>query len=198
MLGLEPGQLRVVCPWVGGGFGPKAAPYVEHLVAAAAALALNRPVKWVETRSEDMVSLVHGRDFVMTAKLGVASDGKIVGFDGSVVASAGAYPGIGAILPMLTQMMSVGVYAIPNVRFNGTTVMTNNTTIGAYRGAGRPEATQLIERVLDVAADQIGGDVEHALDQLRRLRATGAAVGTGRRGVGHRPSLPSNFTLGMS
>ena len=68
MLGLEPGQLRVVCPWVGGGFGPKAAPYVEHLVAAAAALALNRPVKWVETRSEDMVSLVHGRDFVMTAQ----------------------------------------------------------------------------------------------------------------------------------
>src|SRR4051794_294624 len=158
MLGLDPGRLRIVCPWVGGGFGPKAAPYVEHLVAAAAALALDRPVKWIGTRSEDMVSLVHGRDYVMTARLGVASDGKIVGFDGSVVASAGAYPGIGAILPMLTQMMSVGVYAIPNVRFKSTTVMTNNTTIGAYRGAGRPEATQLIERVLDVAADQLGMD----------------------------------------
>jgi carbon-monoxide dehydrogenase large subunit len=164
-LGLDPGKLRVVCPWVGGGFGPKAAPYVEHLVAAAAALALNRPVKWIETRSEDMVSLVHGRDFVMTAKLGLGADGKIVGFDGSVVASAGAYPGIGAILPMLTQMMSVGVYSIPNVRFSGTTVMTNNTTIGAYRGAGRPEATQLIERVLDVAADQLGMDPA----EIRRL-----------------------------
>ena len=158
MLGLDPAKLRIVCPWVGGGFGPKAAPYVEHLVAAKAALALDKPVKWAETRSEDMVSLVHGRDFIMTAKLGVDAKGKIVGFDGNVVASAGAYPGIGAILPMLTQMMSVGVYEVPNVRFKGTTVMTNNTSIGAYRGAGRPEATQLIERVMDVAADKIGMD----------------------------------------
>jgi carbon-monoxide dehydrogenase large subunit len=158
MLGLAPEALRVVCPWVGGGFGPKAAPYVEHLVAAAAAKATGKPVKWVATRSEDMLSLVHGRDFVMTAKLGVSSDGTIVGLDASVVASAGAYPGIGAILPMLTQMMSVGVYDISKVRFSTTTVMTNNTTVGAYRGAGRPEATQLIERVLDVAADKLGMD----------------------------------------
>ncbi|HEX4818975.1 MAG TPA: xanthine dehydrogenase family protein molybdopterin-binding subunit [Acidimicrobiales bacterium] len=158
MLGLDPEKLRVVCPWVGGGFGPKAAPYVEHLVTGAAALKLGRPVKWTATRSEDMVSLVHGRDFVMTAKLGVDKKGKIVGLDGSVVAAAGAYPGIGAILPMLTQMMSVGVYDIPKVRFKTVGVLTNNTTVGAYRGAGRPEATQLIERVLDVAAAQIGMD----------------------------------------
>ena len=74
------------------------------------------------------------------------------------MAAAGAYPAIGAILPMLTQMMSVGVYEIPKVRFKTAGVLTNNTTIGAYRGAGRPEATQLIERVLDVAAGQIGMD----------------------------------------
>ncbi|HZQ83302.1 MAG TPA: molybdopterin cofactor-binding domain-containing protein, partial [Acidimicrobiales bacterium] len=73
MLGLDPAKLRVVCPWVGGGFGPKAGPYIEHLVAAAAALKLGRPVKWIPARSEDMVSLVHGRDYVMTAKLGVKS-----------------------------------------------------------------------------------------------------------------------------
>jgi carbon-monoxide dehydrogenase large subunit len=158
MLGLDPEKLRVVCPWVGGGFGPKAAGYPEHLVAAKAALALDRPVKWVAARSEDMVSLVHGRDYVMTAKLGVKEDGTIVGLDGNVVAAAGAYPAIGAILPMLTQMMSVGVYEVPKVRFKTATVMTNNTTVGAYRGAGRPEATQLIERVLDVAADKIGMD----------------------------------------
>ncbi len=157
-LGLDPAKVRVVCPWVGGGFGPKAAGYMEHLVAAAAALKLGRPVKWIATRSEDMVSLVQGRDFVMTARLGVGNDGKIVGLDGSVVAAAGAYPAIGAILPMLTQMMSVGVYKIPKVRFKTVGVLTNNTTIGAYRGAGRPEATQLIERVLDVAARQIGMD----------------------------------------
>ncbi|MEY2459788.1 MAG: aerobic carbon-monoxide dehydrogenase large subunit [Acidimicrobiaceae bacterium] len=158
MLGLDPEKLRVVCPWVGGGFGPKAAPYVEHLVAAGAALKLGRPVKWVATRTEDMVSLVQGRDYVMTARLGVAANGRIVGLDGSVAASAGAYPALGAILPMLTQMMAVGVYDIPRVRYKSVGVLTNNTTIGAYRGAGRPEATQLIERVLDVAAAQIGMD----------------------------------------
>jgi carbon-monoxide dehydrogenase large subunit len=164
MLGLEPTELRVVCPWVGGGFGPKAAPYVEHLVTAAAAKQIGRPVRWMATRSEDMLSLVHGRDFVMTAKLGLHNDGKIVGLDASVVASAGAYPGIGAILPTLTQLMSCGVYEIPQVRFQATAVMTNNTTVGAYRGAGRPEATQLIERVIDVAARKL--DIDPA--EIRR------------------------------
>jgi carbon-monoxide dehydrogenase large subunit len=158
VLGLEADQLRIVCPWVGGGFGPKAAVYVEYLVAAAAAQALGRPVKWAETRSEDMVSLVHGRDYVMTAKLGTTLDGRITGFDAKIVASGGAYPGIGAILPMLTQMMSPGVYDVPKVHFDAMTAITNNTTVGAYRGAGRPEATQLIERVLDVAADDLGID----------------------------------------
>ncbi|MDA8045246.1 MAG: xanthine dehydrogenase family protein molybdopterin-binding subunit [Actinomycetota bacterium] len=157
-LGLDPSQVRIVCPWVGGGFGPKAAVYVEYIVAAAAARALGRPVKWIEDRSEDMISLVHGRDFAMNATLGLDGEGRIVGLDASVTAAAGAYPAIGAVLPMLTQMMSVGVYDIPKVRFNATSVVTNNTTVGAYRGAGRPEATQLIERVLDVAADQIGMD----------------------------------------
>jgi carbon-monoxide dehydrogenase large subunit len=158
VLGLEPEAVRVVCPWVGGGFGPKAAVYVEYLVAAAAAMQLNRPVRWAETRSEDMVALVQGRDYTMNAKLGLSQDGRIVGLDASVVASAGAYPLLGAVLPMLTQMMVVGVYDIAKVRFSGTTVVTNTTPIGAYRGAGRPEATQLIERVLDVAADQLGID----------------------------------------
>ena len=158
MLGMEHGDIRVVCPWVGGGFGPKAAMYVEYIVAAAACRALGVPVKWAETRSEDMVSLVHGRDFVMTAKLGVTNEGKITGLQGDVTAAAGAYPAIGAILPMLTQMMSVGVYDIAKVKFNTRTVITNTTTIGAYRGAGRPEATQLIERVIDVAAQKIGMD----------------------------------------
>src|SRR6185437_4456477 len=107
-------------------------------VAAAAANQLGRPVKWIETRSEDMVSLVHGRDFTMTAKLGLTNDGKIVGLDASIVAGAGAYPAIGAVLPMLTQLMSVGVYDIPKVKFSGMSVATNTTPVGAYRGAGRP------------------------------------------------------------
>jgi aerobic carbon-monoxide dehydrogenase large subunit len=158
MLGMEPANLRVICPWVGGGFGPKAAVYVEYVVTAAACRALGAPVKWAETRSEDMVSLVHGRDYVMTAKLGVTNDGKITGLEGDVTANAGSYPAIGAILPMLTQMMSVGVYDIEKVKFATRAVVTNTTTVGAYRGAGRPEATQLIERVIDIAAKKIGMD----------------------------------------
>jgi carbon-monoxide dehydrogenase large subunit len=157
-LGLEPEDVRIVCPWVGGGFGPKAALYVEYLVAASAAIKLRQPVKWVESRTEDMLALVHGRDFTMHASLGLTNDGKIVGLDADVVASAGAYPAIGAVLPMLTQMMAVGVYDIPKVRFKTTSVVTNTTPVGAYRGAGRPEASQLIERVLDVAADKLGID----------------------------------------
>ncbi|MCA1781708.1 MAG: xanthine dehydrogenase family protein molybdopterin-binding subunit [Intrasporangiaceae bacterium] len=157
-LGLDLDAVRVVCPWVGGGFGPKAAVYVEYLIAAKAALALGRPVKWTPTRSEDMLSLVHGRDQTMTAKLGLDRDGRFVGLDATVVANAGAYPALGAVLPLLTQVMAVGVYDIPKVRFRATSVATNTTTVGAYRGAGRPEAAQLIERVIDVAADQTGTD----------------------------------------
>ena len=91
-----------------------------------------------------MLSLVHGRDYVMTAKLGLTGDGKIVGLDANVAAAAGAYPSIGAILPMLTQMMSVGVYDIPKVHFEGVTVMTNNTTsapTGAPGGRRPPSSS---------------------------------------------------------
>ena len=94
----------------------------------------------------------------MTAKLGVTKDGKFTGLEGDVTANAGSYPAIGAILPMLTQMMCVGVYDIDKVKFATRSVVTNTTTVGAYRGAGRPEATQLIERVIDVAARKIGMD----------------------------------------
>ncbi len=158
MLGLEPEQLRVVCPWVGGGFGPKAAVYVEYILAGKAALDLGVPVKWTESRSEDMVSLVHGRDYVIEAEMGIRKDGTFTGLKANVVADAGAYPAIGAILPMLTQLMSQGVYALPKINFRAVTAITNTTTIGAYRGAGRPEATQMLERVIDCAAAEIGMD----------------------------------------
>jgi carbon-monoxide dehydrogenase large subunit len=164
VLGLAPEALRVCCPWVGGGFGPKAATYVEYVITAAAARRLGRPVKWAENRSEDMLALVHGRDYYMTGRLGLTRDGRFVGLEADVVAGAGAYPSIGAILPLLTQMMSVGVYDIPRARFKGTAALTNTTTIGAYRGAGRPEATQLLERLVDVAARVV--DLDPA--ELRR------------------------------
>jgi len=158
LLGLEPANVRCVTPWVGGGFGPKGGLYVEYVLAGYAALQLGVPCKWAELRSENMVAMVHGRAMVMEAKLGLTSDGKIVGMDAKVTADAGAYPGLGAVLPMLTQLLAPAVYDVPKVKFNGISVLTNTTTIGAYRGAGRPEATQLIERVLDIAAEELGID----------------------------------------
>ncbi|MGF1596509.1 MAG: xanthine dehydrogenase family protein molybdopterin-binding subunit [Acidimicrobiales bacterium] len=157
-LGLDAANVRVAAPTVGGGFGPKAGVYVEHFITIKAAQTLGRPVKWTEERSEDMVSLAHGRAMVMTAKMGLDGDGKIVGLDVDVLAEAGAYPAIGGFLPILTQMMIQGVYQIPKIRFHARSAATNTTTTAAYRGAGRPEATQLLERSIDVAADELGID----------------------------------------
>jgi len=158
LIGMDPAKLRVIAPWVGGGFGPKTGLYVEYVIAAAAALRMGRPVKWTEGRSEDMVSLVHGRAQILRADLGLRSDGTIVGLKAEVLAETGAYPGIGAFLPVLTQTMSQAVYKIPKVSFHARSVMTNTTTTAAYRGAGRPEATQMVERILDIAADELGMD----------------------------------------
>ena len=136
-LGLEPDQLRVTAPWVGGGFGPKAAVYPEYIVVGKAAQALGRPTRWTENRTENMLSMVQGRAMVMNVEMGVRNDGSIVGLKAHVIADAGAYPIIGAILPMLTGMLSQAVYDIPVIDFVSQTVITNTTPIGAYRGAGR-------------------------------------------------------------
>lgn len=165
ILGLKPEQLRVAAPAVGGGFGSKGGFYPEQIVAAKIALMLDRPAKWVETRSENMVTMAHGRDMFLAAKMGFTSDGKIVGLDCDCVANAGAYPGLGAILTTFTQTMIQGVYAIPKVRFSADSVVTNTTTTAAYRGAGRPEATQMLERIMDMAADQL--EIDPA--EIRRM-----------------------------
>lgn len=157
-LGMDPSKLRVAAPAVGGGFGPKAGPCIEFMLAVKLAEVIGAPVKWTEERSENMVALVHGRAMVLNAKLGLKNDGTIVGLDAEVVADGGSYPAIGAFLPILTQQMSQGVYNIPKLRFHARSAATNTTTTAAYRGAGRPEATQMLERVLDVAADELGID----------------------------------------
>ncbi|HEY5013306.1 MAG TPA: xanthine dehydrogenase family protein molybdopterin-binding subunit [Acidimicrobiia bacterium] len=157
-LGLDVSAVRVVAPAVGGGFGPKAGTYVEHLIAAKAAMLLGRPVKWTETRSENMVSMVHGRGQVQHVELGVKRDGTIVGLRGTALADAGGYPAIGAFLPFFTRTMAQGVYRIPKIQFTVRSVVTNTTPTGAYRGAGRPEAASMLERILDMAAGEIGMD----------------------------------------
>jgi len=157
-LGLDPANLRVAAPTVGGGFGPKAGPYIEHLITTRLAQVTGRPMKWTEERSENMVSLVHGRAMILSAKLGLDDDGTIVGLDVDVVADGGAYPAIGAFLTVFTQTMIQGVYNIPKIRFHARSAATTTTTTAAYRGAGRPEATQVLERIVDMAADELGID----------------------------------------
>lgn len=158
-LGMSETKLRVIAPDVGGGFGSKLDVYAEELLAIAIARRLGSPVKWIEERSENAVSTIHGRDFVTTLELAATKDGKITSLRANVIASMGAYlqlvtPGI----PLLGAWIYAGPYAIPNYSVTFTGVFTNTTPTDAYRGAGRPEATYVLERTMDLLAKELGMD----------------------------------------
>ncbi len=157
-LGLDPADVHVTTPQVGGGFGGKAGLHPEYTVVAAAARALGRPVVWVPTRSEDMQTLPHSRGQVQYAEVGCRRDGTFTGLRVRLVGDAGAYPTVGAFLPGGTRRMSHGTYAFPAIQFDVAVALTNTTPMGAYRGAGRPEATALLERLVDHAALELGID----------------------------------------
>ncbi len=156
--GVEPDSVRLIAPHVGGSFGAKHwAP--EDIVAVRVARELDRPVKWVETRSENMISMPHGRGQVQYLELGLRHDGTIVGLRCRVVGDAGAYGGFGGMLAFgPTRMMSQGVYRIPKIGYDVAVVLTNLAPMGAYRGAGRPEAAAMLERILDMAAAELDID----------------------------------------
>ena len=156
--GLGTDAVRVVSPDVGGGFGSKGAPYPEELFLPWLARRVGRPVRWVETRSESMVALGHGRGQVQDVAIGGTRDGKVLAYQLSVIQDAGAYPALGGLLPTFTKVMASGVYAIPKVDFSARSVVTNTTTTVPYRGAGRPEATAAIERSIDLFAAEVGMD----------------------------------------
>ncbi len=156
--GVDPAHVRVICPDVGGGFGAKSGGYPEDIVVALVARELDRPVRWVETRSESMLGLVHGRGCVFTATIGGDRDGNVTAYRVHSLQDGGAYPEVGAVLPFITARMASGVYDIPKVDFSFTSVMTNTVPMGAYRGAGRPEAAAAIERMVEAFAAEIGVD----------------------------------------
>jgi aerobic carbon-monoxide dehydrogenase large subunit len=157
-LGLDKEKLRVISPATGGGFGARIPAYPEQVVMVALAQKLGRAVRYIETRSETMVAMQHGRAQVQEVEIGGTRDGRVTGLRARVLADCGAYPADASLMPMLTGLMSCGVYDIPKVDFQFTCVVTNTTPIGAYRGAGRPEATALIERAIDMFAHEIGMD----------------------------------------
>jgi aerobic carbon-monoxide dehydrogenase large subunit len=157
LLQMDEAQIRVVAPDVGGGFGGKGID-VEDVLVGWLARETGRPVRWTETRSEHMVAMHHGRAMRLDFEIGGSRTGDVQALRLNILADAGAYPGIGAFLPNLTSMMASGVYRIPKIEVDVKAVVTNTTQTGPVRGAGRPEATQMIERAMDLFAADVGLD----------------------------------------
>ncbi|MDA3629780.1 xanthine dehydrogenase family protein molybdopterin-binding subunit [Saccharopolyspora oryzae] len=158
-LGVPEQKIRVIAPDVGGGFGGKLQVTPEEFIAFVLARKLGKPVKWTESRSETMVSGHHGRDQIQKLSMSATRDGRITGLKVELLADMGAYlrlvtPGI----PILGAFMFNSIYKIPAYHFSCTNVFTNKTPTDAYRGAGRPEATFAIERMMDELAAELGVD----------------------------------------
>ncbi len=157
--GIPENNLRVVAPDVGGGFGGKLQCYREEVLVTQLARKHGRPVKWTETRSEDMLATHHGRDQIQDVEIASTSDGTFLGLKITLLANMGAYlqiitPGV----PLLGMFMYPGIYKMEKYSFTCTGVFTNTTPTDAYRGAGRPEATYAIERIVDELAAELGMD----------------------------------------
>ncbi len=160
-IGLAPeNKLRVIAPDVGGGFGSKIFIYAEETVCVWAAKKINRPVKWTAERTEFFLSDAHGRDHVTHAELAVDESGTITGLRVHTIANLGAYLSTfsSAVPTYLYAPLLSGQYAIPNIYCEVDAIYTNTAPVDAYRGAGRPEATFVIERLVEVAARELGRD----------------------------------------
>jgi carbon-monoxide dehydrogenase large subunit len=158
-LGISEDRIRVVAPEVGGGFGSKLQVYGEEVFACWAARKLNRPIKWVATRSEDMSTTHHGRDNVTYAKLGAKRDGTLTAIHAKVIQDCGSYHLIeGPVIPTFASCVITGCYQIPNVKCDVVGVFTNKFTTDAIRGAGRPEGIHVIETMMDQLATELGMD----------------------------------------
>ena len=152
-------RLRVVAPDVGGGFGSKLNIYPEEILTPYLAMRLNRPVKWVETRRENLQCTTHGRDQINNVEIALAKDGRILGLRCRTIADIGAYLHLfTAGIPTSTASLATGCYKIPAISYGLTEVFTNKMSTDAYRGAGRPEAIYMIERMMDLAARELGMD----------------------------------------
>ena len=158
MLGIDPAGLRIITPDVGGAFGAKFGADPEHAVVCWVAQRLGRAARWTETRNENLVAMTHGRAQRQTVTIGGSRDGTVAAYRLEILQDAGAYGRFGAFLPALTILMAPGPYAFARAEAVGKTVVTNTTPVGAYRGAGRPEATAAVERAIDLFAAEIGMD----------------------------------------
>src|ERR1043166_856142 len=159
MLGMPENKLRLITPEVGGGFGSKLNVYAEEALMGWISMQLNRPVKWIEGRRENMQATIHGRGQTGYIEIGVKKDGTLTGLRYNVFADMGSYfQLLTPAIPTLTGLMLSGCYKIPAIQINVTGVFTNKMSTDAYRGAGRPEATYVVERALDLVALELGMD----------------------------------------
>ena len=158
--GVAEHKIRVIAPEVGGGFGSKIAMYPSEMIAVYCSMQLGRPVKWTETRSENYQATTHGRDHLQYVEMAATRGGKITGLRTVVYAAMGAYLSTAStgIPTILHGLMYSGPYEIPNIKGDVYGVFTNTTPVEAYRGAGRPEATFLLERLVNLLADELGED----------------------------------------
>src|SRR5215813_4309964 len=153
MLRVPENRTRVIAPEVGGGFGSKIDIYAEDGLAGYLAKKTGRPVKWIESRRENIAATIHGRDQIDDVELAVKKDGTILGMRVKAIADLGAFLSLFTpMIPTLTGLLAPGCYRIPALKFDQVGVLTNKMATDAYRGAGRPEATFLVERIVDVAA----------------------------------------------
>jgi len=167
-LDIEPEQLRVVTPDVGGGFGTKVFAYREYPLALIAAKRLGKPVKWRCDRSEHFVADAHGRDNIVTMKMAMDENGRFLALDVDLIAAMGAYlHQYAPFIPTLGTTIATGIYDIPACRFHIRGVYTHTTPTDAYRGAGRPEAIYALERLVD----QCARDMKMEPDEIRRVNA---------------------------
>jgi aerobic carbon-monoxide dehydrogenase large subunit len=183
-LGLSEFQVRVIAPDVGGAFGAKGGIYPEYILFPAIAKHLGRPVHWAETRSECFQATNHGRDQLQLLRAAVNDDGKVEALEVNIYGNVGAYNA--APVPTRSGVMSTGPYHIRNLHTRVYGIMTNTTQIGAYRGAGRPEAAYMLERLMNAIADQLDLDPVEVRrrnfvppDAFPYLGATGAEYDSG-------------------
>jgi carbon-monoxide dehydrogenase large subunit len=185
-LGVAEERVRVLVPDVGGGFGGKGHVYPEDVLIPAAVRRLGRPVKWVETRREHLLTAAPDRDQQHTARLGVRADGTIVALETTFTRDHGAYPMLSDVIALNTINHLPGPYRVPNVRGRATNVVTHKAFAGAYRGAGRPEAAFVLDRLLDRAARRLGIDPA----ELRRRNLIRPEEMPYRTGLTYRDGAP--------
>jgi len=190
-IGLDPALIRVIAPDVGGGFGAKVAVDRDAIAVAWAAKHTGHAVRWIETRSENLVGMVHGRGQRQTYKIGGTRDGRVLAYHLDVVQDCGAFNRLGVFLAQLTVLMAAGVYDFAHAGASFRAVATNATPIAAYRGAGRPEAAAAIERAMDDFAAEVGMDPAEVRrinvvppDKFPFTTATGATYDTGEYAAG--------------